>query len=131
MTESMLLFKFHQILLLFILTTKKLSVLYSSQFVTQSINLPWQTSGILFGRVMAVSMQTVTWVMVSSTYHNLLRFHSPKGCFHMFSLEMTHLVRKTTWWNLTHPNIYLLWRDFLITGHHEHEESLKMPLRLR
>ena len=32
--------------------------------------------------------------MVSSTYHRLLSFHSPKGYFHMFSLEMTHLVWK-------------------------------------
>ena len=78
---------------------KKRSVLYSWQFVTQSINSPWQTLGILGGRVMAVSTQTVTWVMllkmVSSTHHSLLSFHSLKGYFHTFSLEMTHLVWKT------------------------------------
>ena len=60
--------------------------------------------------------------------HNLLSFHNPKGYFHMFSLEMTPLVWKTTWWNHTHSNICLLRKEYLITGHHEHEESLKLPL---
>ena len=84
--------------------------------------------------MMTVSTQTSSWFMllkmVSSTYHNLLSFYSPKGYFRMFSLEMTHLVSKTTWWNHTHSIVYLLQREYLITVHQEQEESLKMSLGL-
>ena len=48
------------------------------------------------GRQSDGSVYAVTWIMllkmVSSTYDSLLSFHSPKGYFHTFSLEMTHLV---------------------------------------
>ena len=91
---------------------KKRSVLYSWQFVTQSINSPWQTLGRLGGRVMAMSTQTVTWAMllkmVSSTYHSLLSFQCLKGYFHML---VPYLVWKTTWRNHTRSNIYLLQRE--------------------
>ena len=133
--KSKLIWKLHQIPLLFTLTKKKFNIVIMV-FCVDCVDTKYKFT---FVNIKDTGRQSDGSVYINNDMgyrfeNDLLNVLQPttKRYFHMFPLKMTPLVWKITLWNPhhTHFKICLLRREYLVTGHHNDVELLKMVLLL-